>query len=86
MPAITESFNPRAREGRDGNWQVFWRVLQVSIHAPARGATDGAANCHFGSSVSIHAPARGATASQNDFDAAFDVSIHAPARGATALC
>ncbi len=47
------SFNPRARKGRDP-FATTRRKSQstVSIHAPARGATD---------SVSIHAPARGAT-------------------------
>ena len=33
----------------------------VSIHAPARGATDPAARLKSGTGVSIHAPARGAT-------------------------
>ena len=34
---------------------------QVSIHAPARGATKVIGRCFKGGSVSIHAPARGAT-------------------------
>ena len=33
----------------------------VSIHAPARGATIGHKACHLTDGVSIHAPARGAT-------------------------
>ncbi len=39
---------------------------QVSIHAPARGATSYGAGCKHGSYVSIHAPARGATTSEID--------------------
>ena len=34
-----ESFNPRAREGRDRHGAGAYRKLIVSIHAPARGAT-----------------------------------------------
>ena len=34
-----QSFNPRAREGRDFLFSFLPLVSQVSIHAPARGAT-----------------------------------------------
>ena len=60
---------------------------EVSIHAPAWGATGGLGGPEFGRVrvVSIHAPAWGAT--QVDFFPPFhpDVSIHAPAWGATAM-
>ena len=36
---IDSSFNPRTREGCDINTKEWCRVLSVSIHAPARGAT-----------------------------------------------
>ena len=65
-------FNPRPRAGGDLKigWQ-FDRRLQVSIHAPARGATPSACRaCDGYVRVSIHAPARGATAT---------CQIHAPA-------
>ena len=40
------SFNPRAREGRDGLGLVLMMpLLMVSIHAPARGATGTNAAC-----------------------------------------
>ena len=42
----------------------------VSIHAPARGATPGCAPDRRGCSVSIHAPARGATRVANQFQGA----------------
>ena len=37
-----DSFNSRAREGRDPHSRVGLRVALVSIHAPARGATTAA--------------------------------------------
>ena len=79
-------FNPRPREGGDMVGIEHRQVADdVSIHAPARGATlrPAAARLHRG--VSIHAPARGATRlASADVDAASGVSIHAPAKGATA--
>jgi len=56
---------------------------QVSIHAPARGATDQAKARIASIGVSIHAPARGATLLGLIVHSKARVSIHAPARGAT---
>ena len=56
-----EGFNPRAREGRDGVLRGGKPAPEVSIHAPARGATRREAEIQFPPIVSIHAPARGAT-------------------------
>ena len=56
------SFNPRAREGRDGVNEHEKHEDQVSIHAPARGATAATQAIYTIIGVSIHAPARGATA------------------------
>ena len=36
-----KSFNPRAREGRDNEAAAMPSAYTVSIHAPARGATNG---------------------------------------------
>ena len=55
----------------------------VSIHAPARGATDGQPGRVEKIDVSIHAPARGATDGRGRALDGPGVSIHAPARGAT---
>ena len=55
----------------------------VSIHAPARGATQYRGGGAEGNLVSIHAPARGATREAGFSDRDVSVSIHAPARGAT---
>ena len=56
----------------------------VSIHAPARGATFNDFGVEPKDIVSIHAPARGATSrAARRSIAPVAVSIHAPARGAT---
>ena len=56
-------FNPRARAGRDaGLRSSLITIGDVSIHAPARGATGLArVMTRYRRIVSIHAPARGAT-------------------------
>ena len=61
------------------------RLAQVSIHAPAQGATGDARHRLHRPGVSIHAPARGATGSRDQEGGEGVVSIHAPARGATGL-
>ena len=55
-------FNPRSREGSDGNIFDNPELLEISIHAPARGATENFfTNFCILFLISIHAPARGAT-------------------------
>ena len=54
-------FNSRARKRRDTGCCSFLRPFGVSIHAPARGATQRIPTTIQCSVVSIHAPARGAT-------------------------
>ena len=56
-------FNPRTHEGYDVHSPIAISHLDVSIHAPTRGATplDGAVQ--VAPHVSIHAPTRGATPS-----------------------
>ena len=44
MPVATASggyidFNPRSREGSDGQWCRKYPLNVISIHAPAKGAT-----------------------------------------------
>ena len=56
-----QSFNPRARAGRDILPLPTSSPGGVSIHAPARGATPDDCSRRGTSEVSIHAPARGAT-------------------------
>ena len=76
-------FNPRARAGRDADDFAAIAEGLVSIHAPARGATERGGDLDRVRSVSIHAPARGATNAPKSSRASRIVSIHAPARGAT---
>ena len=55
-------FNPRSREGSDIVQALAYAFhMDISIHAPARGATINAERAHMVSRISIHAPARGAT-------------------------
>ena len=54
-------FNPRSREGSDEIPGNSGDYSQISIHAPARGATDLRYNDSGVRFISIHAPARGAT-------------------------
>jgi len=54
-------FNPRTRTGCDICLTIFYILSTVSIHAPARGATQKYKIVSYPYFVSIHAPARGAT-------------------------
>ena len=54
-------FNPRSREGSDKRHPDLWNKLLISIHAPARGATQLVHTSSASYYISIHAPARGAT-------------------------
>ena len=60
---LVRCFNPRAREGRDRDASGKALNRDVSIHAPARGATQPGHSKPTPDAVSIHAPARGATQS-----------------------
>ena len=71
------------REGRHDILGPHGVCPVVSIHAPARGATQLLGITRRGVQVSIHAPARGATFPGSDPLNGQHVSIHAPARGAT---
>ena len=58
-------FNPRTREGCDNYGRSVCRVRDISIHAPAKGATGRADNQVQLYRISIHAPAKGATIKQD---------------------
>ena len=77
-------FNPRAREGRDGEQRLPDGLLRVSIHAPVKGATAPAYGAVVRLAlVSIHAPVKGATRTDALLPVFDEVSIHAPVKGAT---
>ena len=78
-----ECFNSRTRKGCDLMQCNMLDSYWVSIHAPARGATDLNAASAWPSTVSIHAPAWGATRTDKTAKGLRAVSIHAPAWGAT---
>ena len=59
--SLFEGFNPRTRTGCDWRCRPCRMDCIVSIHAPARGATNQLAQEVRFQGVSIHAPARGAT-------------------------
>ena len=75
-------FNPRARTGRDDGRKRFIMTIQVSIHAPARGATTPAQNPLTSRCFNPRART-GRDYEQEQSEKAARVSIHAPARGAT---
>ena len=60
---LLSNFNPRSREGSDAILSRDPRNAEISIHAPARGATMQAQKRAILQRISIHAPARGATRS-----------------------
>ena len=76
-------FNPRSREGSDLKVYSVLYTLQISTHAPARGATTSACFNPSVVTISTHAPARGATGSYPASPCIQHISTHAPARGAT---
>ena len=76
-----QSTHPRGvRHTDDANLRIY---LDVSIHAPTRGATYEYHRYLGKCKVSIHAPTRGATLLIYFSGCNFKVSIHAPTRGAT---
>ena len=56
-----QDFNPRSREGSDKLINFSTMIRVISIHAPARGATNIPKEFKGYTVISIHAPARGAT-------------------------
>ena len=60
-------------------------ALEISIHAPAWGATKTCSKAGQPAGISIHAPAWGATFLQGIYHRLQRISIHAPAWGATHL-
>ena len=76
-------FNPRSREGSDMMVTAGQKSIQISIRAPARGATSWDTNGEYICKISIRAPARGATHEASGRKGQVQISIRAPARGAT---
>ena len=83
MVSLLTNFNPRPREGSDLIDKEMEKLWNISIHAPAKGATLGILVQDIPILISIHAPAKGATFVIPSFHVELDISIHAPAKGAT---
>ena len=78
-------FNPRSREGSDIAYAMAAACANISIHAPARGATE-----YTGTDFRIDKDFNPRSRKGSDFirrigNCKPDISIHAPARGATLL-
>ena len=58
----TINFNPRSHERSDKSFSVTNNNIDISIHAPTRGATTRPNVPIIPFNISIHAPTRGATA------------------------
>ena len=56
-----KNFNPRSREGSDKKSRSSYLLILISIHAPAKGATEPGKPYAHPTKISIHAPAKGAT-------------------------
>ena len=77
-------FNPRSYKRSDAFSLFCQRILiNISIHAPTRGATIPTEEMQDPDSISIHAPTRGATHYRDSIIHLKIISIHAPTRGAT---
>ena len=63
--------------------EIIELELDISIHAPAWGATFKASFIRSLKLISIHAPAWGATFVECEGSRSMKISIHAPAWGAT---
>ena len=76
-------FNPRSREGSDPGCFHRDRPAWISIHAPARGATQGYI-CTYHHPNNFNPRSReGSDSVRSCSCTRFTISIHAPARGAT---
>ena len=58
---LNSDFNPRSREGSDFTCRLKGSCINISIRAPARGATITSRKEYLRWWISIRAPARGAT-------------------------
>ncbi len=81
--SCTLNFNPRSREGSDRSETLLPLASSISIHAPAKGATNG----RIGKGTD-HSNFNPRSREGSDPDRSFclcnnRISIHAPAKGAT---
>ena len=79
------NFNPRTREGCDSQAGLLCTLSDISIHAPARGATNTTPAYLMGWEDFNPRTREGCDCDKDFMVILLVISIHAPARGATAL-
>ena len=83
FPARSCCFNPRTRVGCDLYFYFYYHCTQVSIHAPAWGATARRAQINAEMQFQSTHPRGVRRMIRQDAQYSSEVSIHAPAWGAT---
>ena len=79
-------FNPRSREGSDGEVSLAIAISGISIHAPAKGATSmPLRRLPFRTGFQSTLPRRERRFVAKPATQRIQISIHAPAKGATQL-
>ena len=81
---ITGNFNPRSHEGSDYYRPIPGNEIDISIHAPTRGATEEHKSMFAKLKDFNPRSHEGSDGSQLDWEYESAISIHAPTRGATA--
>ncbi len=77
-------FNPRTREGCDFDNKNECVIVEISTHAPVKGATGFyPVLAPDDIDISTHAPVKGATIYHKMAEYLREISTHAPVKGAT---
>ena len=84
LSVATQFQSTLPRRERPGCRIFLKSYLDISIHAPTKGATNDYSKSSYSNSISIHALTKGATASWQFHLLRKIISIHAPTKGATA--
>ena len=79
------NFNPRSREGSDNKSSFSFSGTEISIHAPAKGATKQAEQVRLQEKFQSTLPRRERRFQAVHVVVSFHISIHAPAKGATQI-
>ena len=83
LEQISQNFNPRSREGSDFDRLADGLPSDISIHAPAKGATLTLGGRGDGEADFNPRSREGSDYSQDPARSEYTISIHAPAKGAT---
>ena len=83
---LRQNFNPRSREGSDTLLSVAVLNADISIHAPAKGATKAVIKTTTAKKFQSTLPRRERLPASIVLGQYAQISIHAPAKGATPKC